>query len=104
MRLVTSDSGYIALAAFLITAWFLIARPDISAESNWPFCYYGGLIVYLQTDGSFLQPVAVYAACAFALIIRFEFLSAKLLKALVLSESACLAYILWQCFPHFITL
>jgi hypothetical protein len=104
MRLVASDSGYIALAAFLITAWFLIARTEISAESNWPFIYYCGLILYLQTEGSFLQPRVVYAACASALIIRFEFLPAKLYKVLLLSESACLAYILWQCFPHFVIL
>ena len=104
MRLITSDAGYVTLAAFLITAWFLIARTEISAESNWPLMYYCGLIFYLQADGSFLQPRVVYAACALALIVRFEFLSANMRKVSLLCESACLTYILWQCFPHFVIL
>lgn len=103
MRLLTTDANLFALGMFLVTAWFLIARPDLSPESNWPFLYYGILLLSNAYGEAFLHPAAVYAAGTCALIIRFEFLSMRLIKALVLAESACLAYVLWNCFQHLVT-
>ncbi|MFN9455804.1 MAG: hypothetical protein ACK6D7_00270 [Acidobacteriota bacterium] len=103
MGFITTDANLFAVGMVLATAWFLIARPDLPQESNWPFLYYGTLLLGNAYGTAFLHPAAVYAAGACALIIRFEFLSTRLIKALVLAESACLAYVLWDCFQHFVT-
>lgn len=102
MRFVSTDEGLVALVVFILTAWLLISRPVRRPESSLPLAYYAILVPYEATWGSFLRAPVVYAALAFALIIRFEFLSAKLLKSLVLAEAACLAYVLWNCFQQFL--
>lgn len=103
MGFLPTDANLFAVAIFLVTVWFLIARPDLSPESNWPFLYYGIVLLCNAYGTAFLHLAAVYAAGACALIIRFEFLSTRLIKALVLAESACLAFVLWNCFQHFVT-
>jgi hypothetical protein len=100
MVLPTTEEGYVAIAVILLTACFLVVRPNLPTDSNWPLVYYGGLLFYLHGLGYFLLPAIVYSAGVIALIIRFEFLSTPLVKALVLAESLCLAFVLWNVLQH----
>jgi hypothetical protein len=104
MRFISTDEGLASLFVFIITAWLLISRPVSRQESSWPLAYYAILVPYEATWGSFLRAPVVYAALAFALLIRFEFLSTRVLKSLILAEAACLAYILWNCSQQFLVI
>jgi hypothetical protein len=102
MRLRTTDLGVLSIIVFLITLWLLFARPGMRSESNWPLFYYLGLVAYVRTVGSFIEPYVVYASVITAMLIRFEFLSTGFVKFLRFIESVCLLYVLWQCFLYFV--
>ncbi len=102
MRLRTTDLGVLSIIVFLVTLWMLIARPGLRPENNWPLIYYLGLVAYVRTVGTFIEPYAVYTAVVFAMLIRFEFLSTGFARFLRLVESVCLLYVLWRCFQNFV--
>ncbi len=102
MRLRTTDLGVLSIIVFIVTLWLLIARPSLRHENNWPLIYYLGLVAYVRTFGSFIEPYVVYTAVVFAMLIRFEFLSTGFVKFFRLIESLCLLYVLWRCFQYFV--
>lgn len=102
MRLRTTDLGVLSIIVFLVTLWLLLTRPGMRPENNWPLIYYLGLVAYVRSAGSFIEPYAVAIAVVFAMLIRFEFLSAGFVKFFRLIESVSLLYVLWRCFQYFV--
>lgn len=102
MRLRTTDLGVLSIIVFLVTLWFLIARPSLRPENNWPLIYYLGLVAYVRSLGTFVDPYVVAIAALFAMLIRFEFLSTGFVKFFRFVESVCLLYVLWRCFQYFV--
>ena len=102
MRIRTTDLGVLAVIVFILTLWLLMGRRNLRPESNVPLVYYLAMVGYVRSVGSFIDPSAVYAAVIFAMMIRFEFMSAGFFKFFRFVETLCLCYFLWACFSYFI--
>ena len=102
MRIRTTDLGVLAVIVFILTMWLLLGRSKLRPESNVPLAYYLAMVGYVRTVGTFIDPAAVYAAVIFAMMIRFEFMSAGFFKFFRFVETLCLSYFLWCCLTYFI--
>lgn len=80
-----------------ITIWILNVRWRGRSDTNWPLFYYLALFAYLRKFEDVLEPGYVYVAVVAGLLVRFEYLSGRLLKAIQIIESACLAYVILRC-------
>jgi len=97
MSLRFTDVELLALVAFGITAWLFTMRSRIVTESNWPLVYYLGMVFYQKTGGRFLEANFLYTGVICAMMIRFEFMSPKVVKIFRFIEAICLIYIIWKC-------
>ena len=104
MRIRTTDLGVLAIIVFIQTLWLLVGRSKLRAESNVPLFYYVGMVGYVRSVGTFINPAAVYAAVLFAMMNRFEFMSTGYFKFFRFVETLCLCYFVWACFDYFVIL
>ena len=75
------------------TVCLAFARFRIKPDNNWPLLYYFGLVGFLNTYDLVLNPNAVYVAVVCALLLRFEFMNARVIFVVRLVEVASLVNI-----------
>lgn len=78
------------------TVWLAASRLRMRLDSNWPLLYYAGAVVYLNTYHLVLNSYVVYVAVVCALMLRFEFMSERLIALVRLIEVAALAHAGWR--------
>ena len=59
------------------TAWLAYARFQTKPDNSWPLLYYFVLVGYLNAYDLVLNPNVVYVAVVCALLLRFEFMNAR---------------------------
>jgi hypothetical protein len=97
MPLRFSDLEILALIVCGLTGWLFARRVRMRSESNWPLAFYLGLLFYQKTSGEFLEPTVLYAGVVCAMMIRFEFMSPRVVKVFRFIEAICLLYVIWRC-------
>ena len=84
------------LFSFLLTvatAWLALARYQTRADNGWPLAYYLALVVYLNAYDLVLNPYVVYVAVVCALMLRFEFMNARIVLFVRVIEVGALIHI-----------
>lgn len=92
-----TDFEILGLFVCGITAWLFTIRGRLQMESNWPLVYYLAMVFYQKTAGHFLEANFIYAGVVCAMMIRFEFMSAAVVKVFRFIEAICLIYVIWRC-------
>ena len=91
------DLEVLALAVAALTVWLFSVRSRLATENNWPLVYYLGMVFYQKTGGRFVDANMIYAGVVCAMMIRFEFMSANVVKIFRFFEAICFIYIIWRC-------
>lgn len=63
----------------LSTVWLAFARFQTKPDTNWPLLYYFALVGYLNAYDLVLNANVVYLAVVCALLLRFEFMNARVI-------------------------
>lgn len=93
-RVTTLDITTALLIAFAAVVIYTRLRGWI--ESNIPILFYLAMIVYTNAlEGR--MPPWVYLGFGFALLLRFEFMTGKLIAAIKLAELGVLAVLVYDC-------
>lgn len=80
------------------TLWLAFTGLRMRLENNWPLVYYFGAVVYLNLHPLTLNPYVAYVAVICALLLRFEFLSERLVALVRIIEVIALVHIGWSLF------
>jgi hypothetical protein len=83
----------VLLIAFACLVIYL--RLKGNSETNIPLIYYGIIVYYVVSHDTALSPVFVYIALVLGLLVRFEFMNIKLMKAVSLLECCALGTIIY---------
>src|ERR1039457_2669083 len=75
--------------------WVIFLRLKGNSETNIPLIYYGIIVYYVVAYDTQLSPVFVYIALVLGLLLRFEFMNLKLIKAVSLLECCALGTIVY---------
>lgn len=75
--------------------WVIYLRLKGNSETNIPLIYYGIIVYYVVAYDTQLSPVFVYIALVLGLLLRFEFMNLKLIKAVSLLECCALGTIIY---------
>jgi hypothetical protein len=89
------------LATFIVaaaTVWLAVARPRMRLDNSWPLLYYLCVVLYLNSIDLVLNSYVVYLAVISALLLRFEFMNARLIWFVRTLELLALAHIAWRLF------
>ncbi len=87
------------LATFVLavaTVWLAVMRPSMRLDNNWPLLLYLCIVVYLNSLELVLNPYVVYVAVVCALLLRFEFLNARVVLLVRTLEQLGLIHIAWR--------
>jgi hypothetical protein len=83
----------------MIAALFVAyTRLKGALDSNLPLVYYAAIAVYTSVVDTSLSPSVVYAGFGLALLLRFEFLNATVIRLTQTLEMLVLAVITYNCF------
>ncbi len=94
-----SNIGFLFTVGLLAgTLWLAISRLRLRLDNNWPLLYYFGAVVYLNLYPLTLNPYVAYVAVVCALLLRFEFLSERLVALVRIIEFLALVHIGWSLF------
>lgn len=77
------------------TVWLAISRLRLRLDSNWPLVYYFAAVVYLNLYPLTVNPYVTYVAVICALLLRFEFMSDRLVAMVRILEIIALANVGW---------
>lgn len=78
----------------ILTIWLLAWRYNGgNDDKSYPLIYYSLLVLYVRMNEGQFQNEVVFAAICAAMLIRFEFLGAVLLRLTKFVEAASLAYV-----------
>jgi hypothetical protein len=80
------------------TVWLAVTRLRLRLDNNWPLVYYFAAVVYLNMYPLTLNPYVAYVAVICALLLRFEFMSERLVVLVRLIEIVALAHLGWTLF------
>ena len=80
------------------TAWLALARFSNRPGNNWPLLYYFALVAYLNTYDLVLTAPVVYVAVVCALLLRFEFMNARIVFFVRIVEVCALLHIGYSLF------
>ncbi|MBI4892149.1 MAG: hypothetical protein HY821_16095 [Acidobacteria bacterium] len=86
------------LATFILavaTVWLAVMRPRMRLDNSWPLLYYLSVVLYLNGVPQVLNSYVVYVAVVCALLIRFEFMNARIVLLVRTIELLALAHIAW---------
>ena len=83
----------LSFVLLLGTVWLAIARFQTRPDTSWPLVYYFTLVVYLNSYELVLNPNVVYVAVVCALLLRFEFLNARVVFFVRIIEFGTLVHI-----------
>jgi hypothetical protein len=75
--------------------WVIYLRLKGNSDTNIPLIYYGIVVYYVVRYDTELQPIVVYIALVLGLLLRFEFMNAKFLKAVSVLECCALGTIIY---------
>jgi hypothetical protein len=75
------------------TVWLALARFQTKPDNNWPLLYYFTLVGYLNAYELILNAYVVYVAVVCALLLRFEFMNARVVFFVRLVEMGALVNI-----------
>ncbi|MEJ5369582.1 MAG: hypothetical protein WHT08_14780 [Bryobacteraceae bacterium] len=78
------------------TVWLAASRLRMRLDNNWPLVYYFGAVVYLNTYHLVLNSYVVYIAVVCALLLRFEFMSERLVALVRFLEVGALVHTGWR--------
>ena len=83
----------------LLAATVLVAvkRFTLHMDSNWPLIYYSAVIAYWRWFNYSFDNYWVLAGLGCALLLRFEFLGAAVVKLIRAVELVIFAYIILRC-------
>lgn len=94
-----SNIGFLFTVGLLgATVWLAVTRLRLRLDNNWPLVYYFAAVVYLNTYPLTLNPYVAYVAVICALLLRFEFLSERLVALVRIIEIVALAHMGWTLF------
>lgn len=97
-----SNIGFLFTVGLLAgTLWLAVTRLRLRLDNNWPLVYYFAAVVYLNTYPLVVNPYVVYVAVICALLLRFEFLSERLVALVRIIEVIALVHIGWSLFNAF---
>jgi hypothetical protein len=75
--------------------WVIYLRLKGNSDTNIPLVYYGIIVYYVVMYDTPLSPIIVYVALLLGLLLRFEFMSVKFMKAISLLECCALGTIIY---------
>ena len=75
--------------------WVIYLRLKGNSDTNIPLVYYGIIVYYVVMYDTALSPIIVYVALLLGLLLRFEFMSVKFMKAISLLECCTLGTIIY---------
>lgn len=94
-----SNIGFLFTVGLLAgTLWLAFTRLRLRLDNNWPLVYYFAAVVYLNLYPLTLNPYVAYVAVICALLLRFEFLSERLVALVRIIEVVALVHIGWTLF------
>jgi hypothetical protein len=75
--------------------WVIYLRLKGNSDTNIPLIYYGIVVYYVIAYDTQLQPTVVYIAVVLGLLLRFEFMNVKFMKAVSVLECCALGTIIY---------
>ena len=75
--------------------WVIYLRLKGNSDTNIPLIYYGIVVYYVVAYDTQLQPMVAYIALVLGLLLRFEFMNVKFMKAISLLECCALGTIIY---------
>lgn len=94
MHILQTDFGILTILVIVITLWFAFIRSNLSSESNWPLIYWTGMVAYSLYSADLIHPYIMFGGTFLALMIRFEFLTQKIIRFLYVLEWFFFGYII----------
>jgi hypothetical protein len=94
-----SNIGFLfTVGLFGGTLWLAVSRLRMRVDNNWPLVYYFGAVVYLNLYPLTVNPYVAYVAVICALLLRFEFMSERLIALVRIIEITALVHVGWTLF------
>jgi hypothetical protein len=94
-----SNIGFLfTVGLFGGSLWLAFTRLRMRTDNNWPLVYYFAAVVYLNMYPLILNPYVAYVAVICALLLRFEFMSERLIAMVRIIEIIALIHVGWSLF------
>lgn len=94
-----SNAGLLLMFALAVaTVWLAVNRFSLKLDNNWPLLYYGLLVLFSNLYPRALDGYVLYAAVICGLMLRFEFMNARVVFFFRILEMGCFGVIGWSLF------
>ncbi len=90
-------SELLVMALGVIALYWLFRQ---KTDSNLPILYYIAMLLFMTVTDREIHPYLFYFGLAVALLVRFEFMNAPIMKFVVGVEVLALFLILWESLAH----
>lgn len=91
-----SNIGFLfTVGLFGGSLWLALTRFRLRLDNNWPLVYYFAAVVYINLYPLTVNPYVVYVAVICALLLRFEFMSDRLIAMVRIIEIIALVHVAW---------